>query len=99
MHPNTVICQNVTVATTQPSPEFLSAAAAKVRAEQRLKRLREELAPLIAAEVARGVTLAEVGRRAGYVPEHVRRIARANGVEALVDREPPHRRRTSEDHN
>ena len=99
MPSNTLICDTVTVAAVQPSDEFLAAAAAKVAAEKRLDRLRDSLAPLIAAEVARGVTLAEVGRKANYSPEHVRRIARKHGVNAAVERTPPPSRPRREDHN
>lgn len=76
----------------KPSKEFEEAARAKVRAEELLERRRTDLAPMIAAEVARGVNLSTVGKLAGYTPEHVRRIARAHGVEKTVDREPPKRR-------
>jgi hypothetical protein len=88
---DTLICDTVAVA-TEPSEEFLAAARAYVEAGELLKRRREELAPLIAIEVGRGVKLALVGRHAGYTPEHVRRIARDHGVGSAIDRTPPARR-------
>lgn len=88
---DTLICETDRMA-TDPSDEFLAAARAYAQAVRALERRRAELAPLIAAEVARGVKLSRVGRETGYTPEHVRRIARAHGVEAAVDRTPPARR-------
>lgn len=87
---DTLICETDRVP-TEPTDEFLAAARAYVRAVEALERRRKELAPLVAAEVARGVKLSRVGRETGYTPEHVRRIARAHGVEATVDRTPPRR--------
>jgi hypothetical protein len=87
---DTLICETDRMA-TDPSDEFLAAARAYVRAVEALERRRKELAPLVAEEVRRGVKLSRVGRETGYTPEHVRRIARAHGVEATIDREPPRR--------
>lgn len=95
---DTLICQTESVPAINPSDDFKAAATAKVRAEELLERRREVLLPLIAAEVARGVKLATLARMAGYTPEHVRRIARAHGVDATVDREPPPPRRKSDPH-
>jgi len=43
----------------------------------------------VAEAVARGEKLSHVGARAGYTPEHVRRIARAHGVKDTTGRIPP----------
>lgn len=87
---DTLICQTDPMA-NDPSDEFLAAARAYVRAVELLERRRAELAPLVAEEVRRGVKLSHVAREARYTPEHVRRIARAHGVEATVERTPPRR--------
>lgn len=69
------------------------ARAALDRAERALERRREELAEAIAEAVRGGEKLSKVAVRAKYTREHVRRIARAAGIEPTVDREPPERPR------
>lgn len=88
-------CDNARVPAVEPSSEFLAVAHAYVRAVEEVERLRKELAPLAAKEVARGVKLSRVGREARYTPEHVRRIAREHGVEAAIKRIPPHEQRAA----
>ncbi|MER7166990.1 hypothetical protein ABT336_13110 [Micromonospora sp. NPDC000207] len=78
----------------------LRARAALDRAEATFKRRRDELATEVAEAVRRGEKLSHVGAKARYTPEHVRRIARAHGIEDSTGREPPPPRRsraTSED--
>lgn len=77
------------------SDEYLAAARAYVRAVDALEAARLKLAPLVAAEVARGAKLSHVAKAAGYTPAHVRRIARAHGVEgdpSIVPPPPPPRK-------
>ncbi|MFB6392602.1 hypothetical protein AAFH96_05720 [Polymorphospora sp. 2-325] len=83
---DTVICDTWDV--TDP---VVRAKAALDRAEATVKRRREELAKEVAEAVRRGEKLSHVGAKAGYTPEHVRRIARAHGVEDKTGREPPKR--------
>lgn len=71
------------------SPEYKAAASEYIAAVAALEAAREKLAPLVAAEVARGAKLSHVAKAAGYTPEHVRRIARAHGVEGDPSRVPP----------
>ncbi|MEU7980499.1 hypothetical protein AB0B63_18445 [Micromonospora sp. NPDC049081] len=72
----------------------LRARAALDRAEATVKRRRDELAAEVAEAVRRGEKLSHVGAKARYTPEHVRRIARAHGIEDTTGREPPPPRRT-----
>lgn len=88
MNGHTLICHTDPVATELPE-ELLAAARAHTRAEEMLKRRREELALAIANAVRDGAKLSHVARAAGYTPEHVRRIARAHGVEGDPSRIPP----------
>jgi acyl-CoA reductase-like NAD-dependent aldehyde dehydrogenase len=81
---DTVICDTWDV--TDPVQQ---ARAALDRAEAAMMRKREELAKAVAEAVGRGEKLSHVGVKARYTPEHVRRIARAHGVDATVDRTPP----------
>lgn len=81
---DTLICDTWDV--TDPVAQ---AKAALTRAEKAVVRRREELAKAVAEAVARGERLSHVGARAGYTPEHVRRIARAHGVEDTTGRIPP----------
>ena len=78
------------------SDEYLAAAREYVAAVRALERARLKLAPLVAAEVARGAKLSHVAKAADYTPAHVRRIARAFGVEgdsSIVPPPPPPRKR------
>lgn len=84
----------MTIWHTQPVADLLpdvllSAVRAHHRAEEQLKRRKEELAQAIADAVKDGAKLSHVARAAGYTPEHVRRIARAHGVEGDPSRVPP----------
>jgi hypothetical protein len=74
------------------------ARAALDRAEAAVIRRREELAKAVADAVRDGEKLSRVGVRARYTPEHVRRIARAHGIEDTSGREPPVRRTPPADH-
>jgi len=65
------------------------ARAALKRAEKVVERRRDELAKAVAEAVARGEKLSHVGVKAGYTPEHVRRIARAHGIADTTGRVPP----------
>lgn len=67
------------------------ARAALDRAERAVERRREELTAAIADAVRSGEKLSKVAVRARYTREHVRRVARAAGIEPTVDREPPSR--------
>lgn len=80
----TVICQTGSV--TDP---VTAARAALDRAEATVTRRRDELAHAIADAIRAGERLSHVGRRAKYTPEHIRRIARAHGIEDTTGREPP----------
>jgi acyl-CoA reductase-like NAD-dependent aldehyde dehydrogenase len=71
------------------SDAVIRARAALDRAEAAVERRREELAAAIAEEVRDGAKLSHVAAKAKYTREHVRRIARAHGVESAIDREPP----------
>jgi acyl-CoA reductase-like NAD-dependent aldehyde dehydrogenase len=84
---DTLICDTWDV--TDPVQQ---ARAALKRAEKTVERRREELAKAVAEAVARGEKLSHVGAKAGYTPEHVRRIARAHGVEDTTGRKPPQAR-------
>ncbi len=75
----------------------LQARAALDRAEGNVKRRRDELAKEVAEAVRRGEKLSHVGAKARYTPEHVRRIARAHGIEDTTGREPPTRRKAQAD--
>ena len=68
------------------------ARAAMERAEALLKRRQQELAERIAEAVRAGEKLSHVAARAKYTREHIRRIARAHGIEDTTGREPPTRR-------
>lgn len=91
---DTLICDTWDV--TDPVQQ---ARAALTRAEKAVERKREELAKAVAEAVARGEKLSHVGAKAGYTPEHVRRIARAHGVESTIDRTPPPPRRKAPDNH
>lgn len=84
-----VFCDTDRMPKVEPSEEFLAAARAYVRAVENLERRRKELAPLMAAEVARGVLLSRVAKETGYTRETVRRTAREHGVEGDPSRVPP----------
>lgn len=79
-----LICH--TEGVTDPVTQAL---AALKRAEALVKQRREELAQAVADAVRNGEKLSHVGKRAGYTPEHVRRIARAHGVKDTTGRQPP----------
>lgn len=81
---DTLICDTWDV--TDPVEQ---ARAALKRAEKVVERKREELAKAVAEAVERGERLSHVGVKAGYTPEHVRRIARAHGVKDTTGRIPP----------
>ncbi len=96
MNRDTMTCDTERMAVIQPDEEFVREANAFKRASEALEAQRKALAPKIAAQVKRGVQLARVGRECGYTPEHVRRVARAHGVEPAVDRKPPSAHRQTE---
>lgn len=73
----------------QPSPHLRDAIAAHERAKKALKTAKERLAEAVAEEVRSGAKLTDVAKEAKYTPEHVRRLARAHGVEGDPSRIPP----------
>lgn len=81
---DTIVCDTWDV--TDPVSQ---ARAALDRAEKAVLKRREELAKAVAEAVSRGEKLSHVGVKARYTPEHVRRIARAHGVEDTTGRIPP----------
>jgi hypothetical protein len=81
---NTLICHTWNV--TDP---VAAARGALDRAEAAMMKKREELATAIANAVRDGEKLSHVAAKARYTREHVRRIARAHGIEDTTGREPP----------
>jgi DNA-binding phage protein len=81
---HTLICDTWDV--TDP---VAAARAALDRAEAVVAKRRDELANAIADDVRRGEKLSRVAAKARYTREHVRRIARAHGIEDTTGREPP----------
>ena len=83
---NTLICHTWDV--TDP---VAHARTALDRAEAAMAKRREELAEAVAEAVRGGEKLSHVAARARYTREHIRRIARAYGIEDTTGREPPQR--------
>ena len=83
-----LICETVAVA-KEPSDRLTEAVRARDRAKAALDKRLEELGEVIADEVRSGVMQSKVAKVAKYTPEHVRRIARAHGVEGDPSRVPP----------
>lgn len=81
---HTLICN--TWGMTDP---VAAARAALDKAEAVVVKRRDELAAAIAEAVRDGEKLSHVAAKAGYTREHVRRIARAHGIEDTTGREPP----------
>lgn len=73
----------------EPSPPLRDAIKAHERAKKALKNAKEVLAKRAAEEVGGGAKLSDVAKATGYTPEHVRRLARAHGVEGDPSRIPP----------
>ncbi len=73
----------------KPSPRLQDAIQAHERAKKTLKAAKERLAEAVADEVRDGAKLSDVAKAAKYTPEHVRRLARAHGVEGDPSRIPP----------
>jgi hypothetical protein len=67
---------------TEPSPQLRQASTAHHRAERQLERTRATLHMAIAADLRAGVRQAELVKVTGLSREHIRRIARAAGLEA-----------------
>jgi hypothetical protein len=90
MNRHTVVCKTGRMAKDlDPSPRLAAAVTAHNAAKAALKAAKEELALAIADELRAGAKIAPVARYADYVPEHVRRIARAHGIEGDPSRVPP----------
>ncbi len=81
---DTLICDTWDV--TDP---VAAARAALDRAEAVVVKRREELVALVVEQVRDGAKLSHVAAKAGYTREHVRRLARAHGIEDTTGREPP----------
>jgi hypothetical protein len=85
-----------------PSDPLRDAIKAHERAKKALKNAKEKLAQLAAEEVRSGAKLTDVAKATGYSDEHVRRLARAHGVEGDPSRipppAPPRRKSSSSDH-
>ena len=84
MDRDTLICNTWDV--TDP---VAAARAALDRAEAAVIKRRDDLATAIADAVREGEKLSKVAAKARYTREHVRRIARAHGIEDTTGREPP----------
>lgn len=90
MNRHTRVCKTGGMARDlDPSPRLKAADAEHRRAIAALKAAKAELALAIAEEVRGGAKIAAVARYVAYVPEHVRRIARAHGIEGDPSRVPP----------
>jgi DNA-binding phage protein len=94
MHCDTLICETEAV-TTDPSPEYVTAARAYARAVEAMEARRVTLLPLLLDEVRRGATLSKLAKESGYSAQHIAKLARKAGIEPRVDRVPP--RRTAAD--
>lgn len=74
------------------TPEYVAAARAYARAVELVEQRRQALIPLLVEEVRRDeVSLAKIGREAGYTPQYVAKLARDAGVEPRSNRVPPGR--------
>lgn len=90
MNPDIPTWHNVAVAREyEPTQPLRDAIRAHERAKKALKTAKEQLAKRAAEEVRDGAKLSDVAKATGYTPEHVRRIARAHGVEGDPSRIPP----------
>lgn len=90
MHSDTLICETEYV-TTDPSPEYVTAARAYARAVEAMEAKRATLLPLLLDEVRRGATLSKLAKESGYTAQHIAVLARKAGIEPRVERTPPRR--------